>query len=115
VPPTHDDSESALPRDAPSTGSRQEPDLLTTQPLPRIRPYVYDPDAPRHAQLRTYNVGYPAATVGFTDTGSYAVIADPSTSPHLLGHALDYADRLAELIPDQRVPEVYVGKHRATP
>jgi hypothetical protein len=73
---------------------------------------MYDPDAPRHAQLRIREVGFPAATVGVTDSGTYAVIADPRTPPHLIGHALDYADRLAELIPEQR-PAEYVGRHRA--
>lgn len=74
--------------------------------------YVYDPDAPRYARLRIREVGFPAAAVGVTGSGTFAVIADPSTPPHLVGHALDYADRLAELIPGQR-PAEYIGKHRA--
>ncbi|MGH8963829.1 MAG: hypothetical protein ACRDXB_00635, partial [Actinomycetes bacterium] len=67
-------------------------------------PYTYDPRAPRHAKLREVEIGFPACAVGVTDTGTYAVVTDPRTSPELLGHALDYADRLAELIPHQRTP-----------
>lgn len=73
--------------------------------------YMYDADAPRYARLRTREVGFPALTVGVTDSGTFAVITDPSTPPHLVGHALDYADRLAELIPVPR-SAAYIGKHR---
>lgn len=52
-------------------------------------------------RLRVRDLDAPVAAVGVTDSGSFAVVADPSVPPRALGHALDYADRLAELIPEQ--------------
>lgn len=63
--------------------------------------YVYDPSAPRYTHLRTVDIGFPACDVAYTSDGTYAVVADPRTPPDLIGHALDYADRLADLIPPQ--------------
>lgn len=82
--------------------------------------YQYDPDTPRHARLRVTSLdSRPTAAIGVTDTGSFRVVADHHMPPEIIGHALDYADRLAELIPEQTRPTTHrthrCGKHRATP
>ena len=58
------------------------------------------------AVLRYRERGHSRADLTITSSGAFAVVADPDTPPQLVGHCLDYADRLAELdaVPAPRTP-----------
>lgn len=77
--------------------------------------YQYDPEAPPHAELDVAELDQPIALVGVTHTGSLHVVADTNVPLQAVRHALDYADRLAELIPkQQRIIRTH-GQRRTTP
>jgi hypothetical protein len=64
-----------------------------------------------HTDITRVDLGGPRAAVGVTGSGGFAVIADERLSARTAGHALQYAERLAALIPHPR--REYVGRHRA--
>lgn len=68
-----------------------------------------------HQNVSRADLGGPHVAVAVTNSGSFAVVADTEITDALVGHVLDYADRLAELIPHQRIGGRHRsgGKHRA--
>lgn len=64
-----------------------------------------------HRDITRADLGGPRAAVGVTGSGSFAVVVDEHMSDHTADHALQYAERLAALIPLPRQDRG--GRHRA--